>query len=89
MYVVIYTRFNISFALNRLSQYFNNSIEHYKHTLKILFRYVRLTVELEIMYNISKIFNLIDYLNLNYILDKLDRKLIFEYYYIFNKELVL
>ncbi len=40
------------------------------------------------MYDTSKSLNLIDYLNSNYVSDKLDKKLIFEYCYMLDEELV-
>ena len=36
MYAVIHTNFDITFALNQLSQYFNNSAEHHEYALKKL-----------------------------------------------------
>ncbi len=36
MYAVIHTHFDITFALNQLSQYFNNSAEHHEYALKKL-----------------------------------------------------
>ena len=50
--------------------------------------YVSSTIKLKIMYNTSENLNLIDYLNSNYVSNKLDRKSIFEYCYIFDKELM-
>ncbi len=44
-------------------------------------RYVRFIINLNITYEINKSIKLIKYFNLNYVLNKLDRKLIFAYIY--------
>ncbi len=51
-------------------------------------RYVRFIINLNITYEVNKSIKLIKYFNLNYVLNKLNRKLIFVYIYILNKELV-
>ena len=40
------------------------------------------------MYNVSKSLNLVNYLNLNYVLNKLNKKSILNYYYTFKEELM-
>ena len=55
MYAVIHTHSDIFFALDWLSQYFNDSAEHHEHALKKLLQYIYSTVNLEIMYRLVMI----------------------------------
>ncbi len=51
-------------------------------------RYVRFIINLSITYEVNKSIKLIKYFNLNYILNRLNRKLILAYIYMFNEDLV-
>ncbi len=88
MYVAIYIHFNIAFTLNWLSQYFSNSAEHYEHVLKKLIWYVRFIINLDITYEVSESMKLVEYFNSDYILNKLDCKLILIYIYMLDEESV-
>ena len=87
MYVVIHTRSDIVFALERLSQYFNDFAIHHDRAMKILFRYIRSTIDFDIVYDLkldnSESFKLKIFSNSDYAVDKLNRKSIFEYVYMF------
>ena len=87
MYVVIHIRLNSVFALKRFNQYFNDFSIHYDKTIKILFRYIRSIIDFDIVYDLTsnnnenfkfKIFS-----NFDYEIDKLNKKSIFEYVYMF------
>ncbi len=88
MYAAIHTHFNITFAFNWLSQYFSNFAEHHEHTLKKLMQYIRFIIDLNITYEVSESMKLVEYFNSNYILDKLNYKLILIYIYMLNEESV-
>ncbi len=88
MYAAIHTHFNITFALNWLSQYLSNSAEHHEHTLKKLMWYVRFIIDLDITYKVSESMKLVKYFDSNYVSNKLDCKLIFVYIYMLDEESV-
>ncbi len=54
----------------------------------MLLRYFCLIINLKIVYKINKSLKLIIYLNLNYVLNKLNKKLILIYYYMLDKRLI-
>jgi len=88
MYAAIHTRFNIAFALNQLSQYLSDFAEHHEHALKKLMQYVRFIIDLDIMYKVSESMKLVEYSDSDYVLDRLDCKLILIYIYMLNEESV-
>ena len=80
---------DIFFALNWLSQYFNDSVKHHKHALKKLLWYICLTVNLRIMYKLSESQNLIEYSDSDYASDKQNQKSVLHYVYMFERESIL
>ncbi len=88
MYAAIYICLDIIFALNQLSQYFNNSAKHHEHTLKKLMQYIHFIIDLNIMYEVSESMKLVEYSDSNYISDKLNCKLILIYIYMLDEESV-
>ena len=89
MYAVIHTHSDIFFALDWLSQYFNDSAEHHEHALKKLLQYICSTVNLEIMYRLSESQNLIEYSNSDYTSDKQNWKSVLDHVYMLEKESIL
>ncbi len=88
MYVAIHTRFDITFALNQLSQYLNDFAKHHEHTLKKLMQYVCFIIDLNIMYEVSESMKLVEYFDSDYVSDRLDCKLILVYIYMLDEESV-
>ncbi len=88
MYVAIHTHFDIIFTLNQLSQYFNDFAKHHEHALKKLMQYVHFIIDLNIMYEVSESMKLVEYFDSDYILNKLNCKLILIYIYMLNEESV-
>ncbi len=88
MYVAIHTHFDITFALNQLSQYFSNSAKHHEHALKKLMWYIHFIIDLDIMYKVSESMKLVEYSDSDYVSDRLNRKSILIYIYMLDKELV-
>ncbi len=88
MYVAIYTHLNITFALNQLSQYLSNSAKHHEHALKKLMQYIHFIIDLNITYKVSESMKLVKYSDSNYVLDRLNHKLILIYIYMLNEESV-
>ena len=81
MYAVIHTHSDIFFALDWLSQYFNDSAEHHEHALKRLLQYICSTTDLETMYESSESQNLIEYFNSDYASDKQNQKSVLDHVY--------
>ena len=50
IHIIIYTRSNIVFALNRLAQFISNLIARYNYEVKTLLRYLRLNSNILIIY---------------------------------------
>ncbi len=88
MYAAIHTRFDIAFALNRLSQYLSDSAEHHKHALKKLMQYVRFIIDLDITYEVSESMKLVEYSDSDYVSDRLNCKSILVYIYMLDEESV-
>ncbi len=86
MYVAIHIRLDITFAIERLSQYFSNLIKHYNVALKTLLRYLRFIIDKELIFTSNESSYLIAYLNLNYVINKLDRKFILKYVFMMIEE---
>ena len=99
MYAAIYIHSNIIFAIECFNQYFNDSTIYHEQTLIILFRYVRFTIDFNIIYkmksnvnessNNNENFKLKTFSNFDYIADKLNKKSIFKYIYMFTEELII
>ena len=87
MYVVIHTRSDIVFALERFNQYLSDSAIHHDRAMKTLLRYIRSIIDLDIVYDLkldnSESFRLKIFSNSDYAVDKLNRKSILEYVYMF------
>jgi len=88
MYAAIHTCLDITFAFNRLSQYLSDSAEHHEHALKKLMQYVHFIIDLNITYEVSESMKLVEYSDSDYVLDRLDCKLILVYIYMLNEESV-
>ena len=94
MYAIMHTRSNICFALERLNQYLNDLANHHEQVLKTLLRYIRFTIDLDIEYelfesnesfksNESMSFYVNVFSNSNYASNRLNKKSILEYVYMF------
>ena len=96
MYTAIYIRSDIVFAIKRFNQYFNDSTIHHEQALMILFRYVRSTINLDIIYkmksnvnessNNNESFKFKAFSDFDYAADKLNRKSILKYVYMFAEK---
>ena len=99
MYVTIYIRSNIVFIIKCFNQYLSDLTIHHEQTLMILFQYVRFTIDFDIIYkmksnvsessNNNKNFKFKIFSNFDYAVDKFNKKSIFEYVYMFVKELII
>ncbi len=89
MYTAIHIWSDIIFILDQLSQYLSNSAEHHEHALKKLLQYVRLIINLNIMYSFNESQVMLKYSDSNYASDKQNQKLILEYIYMLKDESVL
>ena len=89
MYAAIHTHPDISFVLDWLSQYFNDSAEHHEQALKRLLWYICSTANLGIMYGPSGSQDLIRYSDSDYASDRQDQKSILDYVYMLEGESVL
>ena len=80
IYIIIYTRPDIVFALGKLSQFISNLTIRYSYEIKELLRYLRFNSNISIIYQgkENKIIQLIEYSDTNYIIDRDDRKSIIE-----------
>ena len=97
MYAAIYTRSDIVFTIGHFNQYFSDSKIHYEQALMILLRYIRFTIDLDIVYktklsisessNSNKNFKFKTFSNFDDAVDKLNKKSILEYIYMFVEEL--
>ena len=88
IHIIIYTRSNIAFAFNRLAQFISNLAARYSHEVKTLLRYLRLNSNISIVYreNGNKATQLIEYSNINYAINKSDRKCIIKQIFMLNEE---
>ena len=89
MYAVIHIHSDISFTLDWLSQYFNDSAEHHEHALEKLLQYIYSTADLEILYESSESQNLIEYSDSDYASDKQNWKSVLDHVYMFEEESIL
>ena len=86
MYAAIHTRPDFCFALGRLSQYLSDPAEHHGSALKALLRYIRSTIDLGIVYGAESsgsLVNLQAFSDSDYASDRLNRKSILGYVYMF------
>jgi len=88
MYAAIHTHLDITFTLNQLSQYLSNFAKHHEHALKKLMQYICFIIDLNIMYEISESMKLVKYSDSDYVLNRLDCKLILIYIYTLDEESV-
>jgi len=72
MYVMIYTRPDIIFALRRLSQYIQDPAKHYASALKRLLCYLWSIIKSRICFGLGG--KLVVYSNTDYASNKIDRK---------------
>ena len=96
MYAAIHIRSDIVFTIKRFNQYFSDSTIYHKQALMILLRYVRFIIDLDIVYKIesnvnknlnnSESFKLKAFSDLNYAVDRPNKKSILEYIYMFAEE---
>ncbi len=86
IYAIIYTRFDIVFAIEQLNQYFVNLTKYYSQTLKVLLWYFCFIVDKELIYNSNRNLYLVIYSNSNYVANKLNRKSILDYIFIIDRE---
>jgi len=89
MYAAIYIHLDIFFILKWLSQYLSDSAEYYEYVFKKLLQYIWLIINLEIMYELNESQDLLKYSDFNYVSDKLDRRFILDYVFLFKREFVL
>ena len=88
MYAAIYMHLNIFFILKWLSQYLSDLAEHHKYVFKKLLQYVQLIINLKIMYELNESQDLLKYFDSDYASDKLDKRSILNYVFLFKKESV-
>ena len=50
MYIIMYTRSNIAFALKKLAQFISDSFKRHNHEIKILLKYLRFNSDMLIIY---------------------------------------
>ena len=81
MYAVIHIRSDIVFFINRLSQYLSDSVKHHQQRLKHLIRYIRSTIDLDIVYESRESTDLLEYSDSDYAVDAQERRLILKYAY--------
>ncbi len=89
MYAAIHTWLDIIFTLNWLSQYLSNSVKHHEHILKKLLQYIKLIINLSIMYSFNESQAMLKYSDFNYASDKQNWKLILRHIYMLKNESVL
>ncbi len=70
MYMTIHIQLDIIFTLNQLSQYLSNFVKHHEHALKKLLQYVKLIINLNIIYSSNKSQAMLKYSDFNYALNK-------------------
>ena len=50
IYMIMYTRSNIAFALKKLTQFINDLFTRYNHEIKTLLKYLRFNLNMSIIY---------------------------------------
>ena len=76
MYIMMYTRSNIAFALKKLIQFISDFFKRHNHKIKTLLKYLRFNLDISIIYRkkSDEIVQLINYSNANYVFNKSDKK---------------
>ena len=76
MHMMIYTRSDIAFALEKLSQFMSNLAVRYDHEVKTLLRYLRFNANMSIVYrgDDKNTIRLIDYFDIDYAADIRNQK---------------
>ena len=74
MHLTTYIRFNIAFALGKLSQYLKKPAKHYSYALKGLICYIRFIAYYAIRFGLGGASSLIGYINADYIADLTNRR---------------
>ena len=76
MHMMIYTRSDIAFALEKLSQFMSNLVVRHDHEIKTLLRYLRFNANMSIVYRggDKNTVRLIDYFDADYAANTRDRK---------------
>jgi len=86
IYIIIYIKPDITFALDKLSQYIQNLYKYYKQTIKCLLKYIKSIIKYQIRFGPNK--KLIIYLNANFANNKFNRKSIIATIGLINRESV-
>ena len=73
IYLIVYIRPDIAFALGKLSQFMKDPIARHGHGIKALLRYIRLSCDRKITYRKGNP-KLIGFSDADYAVDKTDRK---------------
>ena len=76
MHMIIYTRPDIAFALEKLSQFMSNLAIRHDHEIKPLLRYLKFNADIPIVYreDDKNTIRLIDYFDADYAADTRNRK---------------
>src|ERR1700726_4340140 len=75
MFAIVLTRPDIAFVLGRLAQYMSNLLEHYRHALKNLIRYLNSTASQKLRYGLRGAYrHLAIYLDADWASDKSIRR---------------
>ena len=88
IYMMIYTRSNIAFALKKLTQFINDFFTRHNYEIKTLLRYLRFNSNMLIIYREgnNEVIQLIDYSDADYIFNKSDRKSTISQVFMFRNE---
>ena len=88
MHMIIYTRPDIAFALEKLSQFMSNLAIRYDHGVKTLLRYLRFNADMSIVYrrDDKNIIRLINYFDIDYTADIRNRKSTIEQVFMLNSD---
>ena len=89
MYAAVHTRSDIAYATERLNQFLSDSAKQHDENLKHLLRYIRFTINLELMFEDNENSKVIEYFDSDYVSDKSDRKSILEYIYMLRDESIV
>ena len=91
MYMMMYTRSNIAFALKKLTQFISDFFKRHDHKIKALLKYLKFNFDISIIYRKgnNEIVQLIDYSDADYAFDKSDRKSTMNQVFIFEDESIL
>ena len=84
IHLIIYIRPDIIFALGKLSQFIKNLIAKHDYKIKVLLQYIRSSCNRKITYKKGEL-KLIEFLDIDYAVDKADRKLTLKQVFIFAR----